>query len=99
MELICKLANKLREYEATNRGVSIQSCWRWLCVWWIHGRLFDTPSFGATMGQSFHCGEDSQGPGKDSAGRPFYGPYDVQNLESEIGRSERYFTDSPKRQH
>ena len=39
------------------------------------------------------------GPGKDSAGRPFYGPYDVQNLESEIGRSERYFTDSRKRQH
>jgi hypothetical protein len=39
------------------------------------------------------------GPGKDSAGRPFHGPYDAQNLESEIGRSERYFTDSRKRQH
>jgi sulfate adenylyltransferase len=37
----------------------------------------------------FIVGRDHAGPGKDSAGRPFYGPYDAQDLlkkfESEIG--------------
>jgi sulfate adenylyltransferase len=37
----------------------------------------------------FIVGRDHAGPGKDSEGRPFYGPYDAQNLlqkfESEIG--------------
>jgi sulfate adenylyltransferase len=37
----------------------------------------------------FIVGRDHAGPGKDSSGRPFYGPYDsqqlVQNYESEIG--------------
>ena len=37
----------------------------------------------------FIVGRDHAGPGKDSKGRPFYGPYDAQNLlqkfESEIG--------------
>jgi sulfate adenylyltransferase len=37
----------------------------------------------------FIVGRDHAGPGKDSSGRPFYGPYDAQNLlqkfESEIG--------------
>ncbi|MFQ5684996.1 MAG: adenylyl-sulfate kinase, partial [Candidatus Binatia bacterium] len=37
----------------------------------------------------FIVGRDHAGPGKDSAGRPFYGPYDaqqlIQQLESEIG--------------
>lgn len=29
---------------------------------------------------SFIVGRDHAGPGRDSAGRPFYGPYDAQNL-------------------
>lgn len=37
----------------------------------------------------FIVGRDHAGPGKDSSGRPFYGPYDAQNLlqkfEHEIG--------------
>jgi sulfate adenylyltransferase len=37
----------------------------------------------------FIVGRDHAGPGKDSSGRPFYGPYDAQDLlkqfESEIG--------------
>ena len=43
-------------------------------------------NYGATH---FIVGRDHAGPGKDSKGRPFYGPYDAQQLlqrfESEIG--------------
>jgi len=33
----------------------------------------------------FIVGRDHASPGKDSAGQPFYGPYDAQNLLAELG--------------
>jgi sulfate adenylyltransferase len=65
-------------------------CCRWRCAWVARVRHCGTRlSAAITEPTTLIVGRDHAGPGKDSNGEPFYGPYDAQDLvteyEEEVG--------------